>query len=95
MLPPAEAEGAANFAAEPRLDPTAGPGNTAVATEMEMGTLNQNADPSAAGEEGNRTGGEPAEVQAQRRADSEADGVRMLESMEERDAAAGQEPDRE
>jgi hypothetical protein len=94
VLPPAEAEGAGNFAAEPGLDPTAGPGDTAVAIEMEMGTLSQKEDPSAAGEEGNRTGGEPAEEVVERRADSEAEVVRLVEVIEERDEAAGLEPDR-
>lgn len=71
-LPPAEAEGAGNFAAEPATDPTAGPGNTAVATQMETGVLSQSDNPSPRGDEGNRTGGDPGEAVAERQASSEA-----------------------
>jgi hypothetical protein len=71
VLPPAEAEGAENFAAESGMDPTAGPGNDAVATEMETGTLDQHPSSSSLAEEGNRTGGEDAQSVIERRADSE------------------------
>ncbi len=85
QLPPAEAEGAGNFAAEPATDPTAGPGNTAVATQMETGVLNQNDNPSPRGEEGNRTGGDPAEVVAGRQASNETQAmdVRLAAEAEE------------
>ncbi len=82
QLPPAEAEGAGNFAAEPATDPTAGPGNTAVATQMETGVLNQNDNPSPRGEEGNRTGGDPAEVVAERQGSSEAQATNVRLAVE-------------
>ena len=76
VLPPAEAEGAANFAAEPGMDPTAGPNpdqDMSVANRSETGTLTQPQNTTPAGEEGNRTGGEPPEDIIARRAESEAD----------------------
>lgn len=85
VLPSGEAEGAGNFAAEPATDTTAGPGNTAVATQMETGTLNQNENPSAAGEEGNRTGGDPAEAVVERQAASESQAVEVREHVADTD----------
>ena len=68
VLPSADAEGAGNFAAEPATDPTAGPTPENLHTAMEQGDPTYATTPSPAGEEGNRTGGEPAEEVAERRA---------------------------
>jgi hypothetical protein len=71
VLPPAEAEGAASFAAEPGPDPTAGPPEENMGTLMEMGEPTAHESPSALGEEGNLTGGDPTEDIRARRADNE------------------------
>ena len=76
ILPPAEAEGAGNFAAEPGLDPTAGPTDQiggpdqSIATRQEIGETTPSTPASAEGDEGNRTGGQPVEEIVERRADS-------------------------
>lgn len=83
VLPPAEAEGAASFAAPPGTDETPNaPDN--VATRMEMGEPGT-PDPttSAAGDEGNSTGGAPAEDVAARRAGSEREAEAIRQQAEE------------
>ncbi len=88
VLPPAEAEGAGNFAAEPDIDPTTGPGDPDVGTKMETGTLNQPENPSPAGDEGNRTGGDPGERIVERRADGQEDLATMQQELREGEDAS-------
>lgn len=85
VLPPGEAEGAGNFAAEPGMDPTAGAPDfdRSAATAMETGVAGQTENPSPAGEEGNRTGGEPVEQILERRAESEERLARMEQTLDE------------
>ena len=85
VLPPGDAEGAGNFAAEPGMDPTAGPPDDgpgpAMLQELGMPTVSNPLSP--AGEEGNATGGDPTEVIRARRADSAAAGEAILDEMDE------------
>ncbi len=83
MLPPDEAEGAGNFAAEPGLDPTAGAAPENTATQMEMGNPVPGQQNSAAGDEGNRSGGEPVGETIERRSNSEADAGELEQQLDE------------
>ncbi|MDQ3327899.1 MAG: hypothetical protein M3506_05190 [Chloroflexota bacterium] len=82
-IPADEAEGAGNFAAEPGPDPTAGATPENSATQMEIGNPVPDQENTAAGEEGNRSGGEPVEETIERRANSEADAEELEEQLDE------------
>jgi len=82
-IPADEAEGAGNFAAEPGPDPTAGAAPKNTATQLEMGNPMPAQENTAAGEEGNRSGGEPVEETIERRANSEADAGELEQQIDE------------
>ena len=61
VLPPVEAEGAANMGANPGTKAGGTPTQKDVETRTEGGRLLKPSNPSRAGAQGNRTGGMPAE----------------------------------